>query len=130
MSRAKSGVVCARAISNMKSETAGKPIRVPRVGLPEGNCILVRTTLYQRKTTREGNLSMPAKEELLRYTLIASFALIGSMLQAAPIGTYVFTGTATGSLGNAQFVDAPLTVTAIADVAAIGMSPSFSFNEL
>jgi hypothetical protein len=53
-------------------------------------------------------------------------ALLSTTAFAGAIGTYTFTGTATGTLGSTAFSNASLTVTAIGDISSVTFtSPSY-----
>jgi hypothetical protein len=56
----------------------------------------------------------------MRFAGFVVVALSGlSSLFGSPIGTYTFTGIASGSIGSANFSDATLTVTATGDVSTV-----------
>lgn len=61
---------------------------------------------------------------IVRFT-VAALATLTSLL-ASPIGTYTFTGTASGTIDGVGFQDATLVVTAVGDVSNITFtSPSY-----
>jgi hypothetical protein len=67
---------------------------------------------------------------MARGILLIFAVLVSPILYAGPIGTYTFTGNASGVLSAASFISRTLTITGTADITTISHNGAFAFSEI